>query len=934
MAFNPFRGFRKNQKTIMALVTVMCMIIFVFQFGAGDVFQRALNWFGSFGRKGNDVLALYGSTVTDRELDDVKRQRKLANQFMQSVTLSHMESVAKRVEGRGEADDKGPLSGPIGMVARRLSAHARQVQMALRMRQVPPPAGNIDTDLAAIRDELNFPGAGKDRDRLRALESAANLAALFAWMSTGEAIFGGGLNGQFSNQDALDFLIWKNQADRLGITLTDADIAREANLMAGVDVFGDVAFDQVPDVQGFLSLERPDRKAGPIDTPATLLSALRDELRVQVAQESILGHGTGWRYWYNRTEPTRVSPSVATPYEFFDYFRDQRTTLKVALLAVPTTAFLDGVTGRPNEEELRNLYEKYKGEERKPEEPRPGFKEPRRVRLQYLRVDPESKFYKDESEKLAKAVSVYSDPRLSAAMRFMAGYSATRNAGFPDLPGLVALPSAVDPLGEAYQDYLRQWRTPLFNLPFGLDWRNPKPVAERELTWASVIGMTLTANQTGSPLVAHAAIQMVGNLLAFEAQMAATTAVALGSDMLAGGGSPLAAITLPLPFWARAMPLWAPPGSSEQAAWTHLLDKFRTELAPKLAFENLRTFETKLAEAQKNGEDMDSFLAKAVKDYDFQDLGAMPKPVSIYELDDDPSLKKFADVYHESQSKMDAQARAQAFQLSMQNPGMFQQFYDILRGQYPPTLRQFVERSPEGKYVPQTIPGPGDSATASTWVVWRSEDIAAENKSFDKARPEVAQAWRVDRARRLAEAEAERIKKHITDNKFSWEDAVKYFRDQKLGKEVELDNVARLVPLTGDLLSGRRVGDMNEYVPPKDKLRYPPADLVDKLMTLKSPGDALVFADRPLDHYYVAVLESRSPPTFSANSEFERALDSTTLSPIYRKMQEKIEHDRDQQLIKQMRVEAAGKDNIDDKGRIKLPPNLRGDQKDRDVARE
>src|SRR6516164_3257902 len=101
MAFNPFRGFRKNQKTIMALVTVMCMIIFVFQFGAGDVFQRALNWFGSFGRKGNDVLALYGSTVTDRELDDVKRQRKLANQFMQSVTLSHMESVAKRVEGRG-----------------------------------------------------------------------------------------------------------------------------------------------------------------------------------------------------------------------------------------------------------------------------------------------------------------------------------------------------------------------------------------------------------------------------------------------------------------------------------------------------------------------------------------------------------------------------------------------------------------------------------------------------------------------------------------------------------------------------------------------------------------------------------------------------------------------------------------------------------------
>ena len=39
MAFNPFEGFRKNQRTLMAIASIVCMIVFVFSFGQGDLFQ-------------------------------------------------------------------------------------------------------------------------------------------------------------------------------------------------------------------------------------------------------------------------------------------------------------------------------------------------------------------------------------------------------------------------------------------------------------------------------------------------------------------------------------------------------------------------------------------------------------------------------------------------------------------------------------------------------------------------------------------------------------------------------------------------------------------------------------------------------------------------------------------------------------------------------
>src|SRR5262249_292519 len=65
-----------------ALMAVLCMIIFVFQFGAGDVFTRGLQWFGAYRGRGDVIVTLYGDAIHEGDLEKIRRQRLLASEFM------------------------------------------------------------------------------------------------------------------------------------------------------------------------------------------------------------------------------------------------------------------------------------------------------------------------------------------------------------------------------------------------------------------------------------------------------------------------------------------------------------------------------------------------------------------------------------------------------------------------------------------------------------------------------------------------------------------------------------------------------------------------------------------------------------------------------------------------------------------------------------
>src|SRR5579872_3378372 len=78
MAFNPFHGFRKHQKTLFAIMVIVCMFVFILQFGAGDVFSRALNWIGGGRGKGTVVTTLNGTKVYETDLGQLYRERQMA----------------------------------------------------------------------------------------------------------------------------------------------------------------------------------------------------------------------------------------------------------------------------------------------------------------------------------------------------------------------------------------------------------------------------------------------------------------------------------------------------------------------------------------------------------------------------------------------------------------------------------------------------------------------------------------------------------------------------------------------------------------------------------------------------------------------------------------------------------------------------------------
>ena len=80
MAFNPLSVFHKNKRFWMAAILMVCMVTFVFCTGSrGGIDDLMGRWFG---RKGTPLLKLNGSNYTGEDMDKLRSQRKLANDYM------------------------------------------------------------------------------------------------------------------------------------------------------------------------------------------------------------------------------------------------------------------------------------------------------------------------------------------------------------------------------------------------------------------------------------------------------------------------------------------------------------------------------------------------------------------------------------------------------------------------------------------------------------------------------------------------------------------------------------------------------------------------------------------------------------------------------------------------------------------------------------
>lgn len=879
MAFNPFHRFRKHQKVFFAALTIVCMFVFVLQFGAGDAIQRMLAWFGSDRGRGALVTELktkvhyagkdFGKKVYETDLEEVRARRNLADRFMIIAALrgqaAFMGQLAKRVQ-----DDKDNVISPnIKDVVNRFQQRQIFAQIGFRSAEYYQQARQ---DLVLLRHIAALPETDKSPELARTVEALAAAVGFQAWHLSPEAgdfYFGG---SRSKPDDLLDFLVWAHQADELKITLTEADVRKEVQRAAADrDVFGGKSFSDALLVQEYLGGGGNGRGWRPSD----VLAALTDELRASMAQEALLGQPSGARAWRD-VFGVNASPAAATPDEFLNYYRSVRTTLKVALLPVAVEKFLPQVKGTPPEQELVNLYERYKEFEPAPDRVEPGFKEPRKVRVQYLVGSPDDAFYKQEAKKQAQLLGAFSDPQRMALLTLGApghGFAAAVPAA---LAMQVGFPLAFDPVRREYENYLREEPAPAPpNLGFAPP---PKPGVGFDLQDRSALPLTALgqALAAGTSRMGPVAVPFAhGETIRLHER---ATVQAFAASILGGASpTPWTAMTLAFPSLHTKQPF--------EVVKARLLERFEANLAAGLLRDNLEAVKKELAKIKNRPEaEVQQYLQKAAKEYHLR-LFSTQEARTQYTLAADPGLKVLKDAY----TKLVGSTYK-----DVNFAGM------LLRGN-------------RGTYEAQDL-----FADKETFLYWRSEDQSAKVRPFEAVRGQVEEAWRFRQARRLALEKAEAINAQLKGK--SEAEALQALREQKLGELIELSNVAQLVePERQAFITPTPA--YQPYQPPEDKIAYPPPDFVKQLLALTRPGESKVLRDRPVAHFYVAVLQARSVPDLSQFAKVaQRAGDE---NPIWGDLMAEQRSNYRRMLLTQLRAEVAAPNSLDAEGKFKIPEDVR-----------
>lgn len=928
MAFHPFKHFRKHQKVYLAIVTILTMFIFIFTGFASrgaDPVTRLLLWIGG-GRHGDKVLTLYGKTIYTDELEKLRWQRQLASEFivsgcymspMQRTNLPLEESFFRIQEKFGPKKGQNDMPTPMQNTLQNVlfdvifsqphsETHFKDLQLKLRtvLRQL---------------DESQ-----KKEDQARALDAIATMLAFQSWVSdpqhqpAEESYFGGSLRAK-DVPDFLDFLIWKHQADRLGIVLTQADVCREVNRAWGDGnefLKPDTKFDNNEWVDRFF---RASQKVHKSLTPHDLLTALTDEFRVAMAKEALLGSSSGVRSYRQAVDGIHHSPSAATPDEFYKYFQEQRTTLSVSILPIAVKNFVDQVPAKPTETDLRNLYDRYKNDEPSPMRRQPGFKEPRRIKLDYVSYRPEGPFARKLASKASELLPVFRVGQPASA--FAAGGGAAWAAS-------VAVSIDLDAAIHAqYEKYRREEAgrvlkydkdegntfTSASRFGQGFD-LNVRQAAEAHAP-AATVGQLLGSAGTGFTALT-APVSWLGTKELYERANVTLNASTL---MAEASSSPLAAMVLPMRYLYTAQPL--------AVVRNQMIERFETTLAKSLMSSNVLNFRKELDKVVATHSDrkLDEFLKKSIPEYGLEGFHSMKEAQTQQEMLDrpDPQLLDLQTAWDKAPFKP-----FQDPSKSLRDPTKDPALVNFVRDMFHPFETQRIGQPP-----PIRSEEFSSSSRDVFWVLWKSKDLQAHVRSFDVVHNEVEDAWYTEQARKVARMKAQQINEELKKQNLAPEAAVQFLVQQNLGHVFQLNKVSHLTAAEFNLPGQKpTAGDYHPYVPPREYVPYPPADFVDQLLKLKERGDSLVFADKPVKHFYVAVLmENPQPPE---RREFydvygQPSLDNLGPLPnqeeqLWYKMMADRQRKFAQNVLMQLRTEAT-KDLQD--GEYILPENVtnRGD---------
>jgi len=798
MAFNPFHAFRKHQKVLFAGLTILCMFTFVAMSGVstgGDLFSQLVPLFGGQSRGKMEVANLYGRSIDQQEIVLLRQQRRLANEFMSIATQNAQENLTADIIKTVPEFDKA--------LQDQLQTLTLYRRFAAQMGRLPEFDSQLNMMTSRLRNlQASLLNEKKDASakKIGALMNAYQREVLQNQNAGLEGESGLYFGGSLTLDGLLDFLIWKHQADALGIQLKTEDV----KLAISMETWDALPGEDANKILNYLN-SRESRIS-----PSHLLSILNDEFRVRLARAAFTGFDP---------DGAIRTPAFVTPAELWEYYRKNRTMVSVTMLPVPVSKFVAQVKEQPTTDELKELFEKYKDVESAPFRATPGFKQPRRVRVEWIEASTDAGATRKAARQilmslLAGAVGQpLQGPALLIPILNEYQYNKSR----------LAIPGLTDPgFGLAFYSYGDQRRAD----------------AAANLV-GQVAGVFATGGSPLSPIVGaqSGAVLRQSKAMAKAVEQEAHNRVPTAVGFLAPGF-----VANPI---ARAVTLSA---LSDPDAWTEQylpLDVVQTEIVAKVE-DNLskdlvnNALDDFKKELDKHKTQRDQFVKDEAKRRGWK-FGASERWDDLYDVASDAGLKPLREVYQKSNGQLDPKNKQFAERF----------FSDAFGGQQPKI------------YAPEQL-----GADGNIFLYWKTADENARALSFTDALPQVEKAWRLEKARALAEAEAKNIESEAKA------DALKHLPAQAKKTGANMIDVNAVAQLRRKPVARAGLGDDYEfYQVPEDKIEYPAGDFVSQVLEMKNPGETRILSNAPKDAYYIAALTLRVEP-----SVHEFAKDTSTLA--------------------------------------------------------
>ena len=664
MAFNPFHSFRKHQKAIFAVLTIVCMFVFILSFGPGDMFSRGRN----ARERGELVTTLYGRKVYQGDISRLRNQRSMANAFM------YVGDPNARWPGLA-GYSTSVISGSVTEILPKVEPDLERV-----IRPIYQAIGNRNTDLGSGRKSLDESLAEIDAslrdlanirlEKYQAKPETKKIITDLTYLLEIEAYhkdarrkgitpswFGGGS----SPEDLLDFMIWRHQADRLGINLTEleviralnAEVGNQDNLLRGKAFSTPAPMDLVP-----LFFQMTSNFKG--YTPTDLLAALTDELRVAMAKEALLGESPGFLAFRNggQGQGVVISPAAPTPEQYYDFYRKELTSANLAMLDIPVADFLSQVKKQPTEEELERLFKAHKGDIPTPFSDQPGFKEPRKVREEYIRANADLPAVKTHGKLMA----------LGGIVGQLAAPANPLSFGVSAAAGVLTVAKMNDPLAEAYESYEnREKNVRWFD---SIDIWSPEFPGLREYyfvrkeTLASAVGLLVGSASMPTPAgISPLPTVGTGIVLAGMAPQEAERKLAM-QNMLAAAASFPAALSVanaPGPLLSNPLFLAAslygarPVTASTARVLPHhdvasvIFNQVAEQDSRKYLDRTMLDFYRELSKVRSDPDKARKFIDETIKKLGLEkDHWTMAKPEDRYAIVNDPALQPLKKAFDES----------------------------------------------------------------------------------------------------------------------------------------------------------------------------------------------------------------------------------------------------------------------------------------------